>query len=81
MDSLKTRLLTHSSENRCNYDIHDGTMWLVEINYHGSSIKSRGSNSYPSRGNVSRPSLDGEYSEPFEVILQGVRNLLGGLEF
>jgi hypothetical protein len=69
------------SKDYTNYDIHDGTIWLVDIDYHGRSIKSQGSNSYPSEGNVSRPSLDGEYSKPFEVILQGVRNLLGGMEF
>jgi hypothetical protein len=69
------------SKDYTNYDIHDGTMWLVDIDYNGRSIKSQGSNGYPSESNVSRPSPDGEYSKPFEVILQGVRNLLGGLDF
>jgi hypothetical protein len=69
------------SKDYANYDIHDGTMWLVEINYNGRSIKSEGHNSYPGEGNVSRPSLAGEYSKPFEVMLLGVRDLLGGLDF
>jgi hypothetical protein len=69
------------SKDYSNYNIQDGTMWLVEINYHGRSIKTQGSNSYPGESSVSRPSLNGEYSKPFEVIIEGVRNLLGGLDF
>jgi hypothetical protein len=69
------------SDEYYNYDVKDGTFWFVEISYRGRSIKSRGSNSYPSEGDVSKPNPGAEYSQPFSVILRGVRNLLGGLEF
>jgi hypothetical protein len=69
------------SDEYYNYDVKDGTFGFVEISYRGRSIKSRGSNSYPSEGDVSKPNPGAEYSQPFSVILRGVRNLLGGLEF
>jgi hypothetical protein len=69
------------SKEYYNYDVKDGTSWFVEISYRGRSIKSRGSNSYPSEGDVSNPHPDAEYSQPFRAVLRGVRNLLGGLEF
>jgi hypothetical protein len=69
------------SKEYYNYDVKDGTFWFVEISHRGRSIKSRGSNSYPSEGDVSKPNLDAEYSRPFRAVLQGVRSLLGGLEF
>jgi hypothetical protein len=69
------------SDKYYNYNVHDGTHWLVEISYQGRSIKSSGANSYPSEDAVSKPSPSPEYSRPFITLLQGVRNLLGGLEF
>jgi hypothetical protein len=68
------------SGNYYNHDVTDGTIWLVEISYRGRSIKVNGSNSYPSEGDVSKSNRSPEYSPPFETLLQGVRNLLGGLE-
>jgi hypothetical protein len=69
------------SEEYPNYDNRHGTLWMVEISYKGRYIKSIGNNSYPLNGNVTQLSRDGEYTQPFNLVLQGVSNLLGGLEF
>jgi hypothetical protein len=55
-------------------DICDGTQWKVEIQLGGRAITSFGSNSYPGSEGTG-------YSEAFRLLLQAVRELIGGRSF
>jgi hypothetical protein len=55
-------------------DVCDGTQWEIDIQLGERSLRSFGSNSYPSDEGTG-------YSKPFRLLLRAVRKLIGGRSF
>ncbi len=64
-----------------NWQVADGTQWIVEIEYGGKKIATKGSNSFPRDGAVKKPSKDPEPTKVFREFLKAVEDLLGGKTF